>query len=100
MPPGITTFSNDAQIRHRLETEFVCVAALCGNREATEKLAAYLESNLLTVVPGLETLTLADQLDVSKKLMDLSNFSIKVAHGTGQPGQRGGADQPVQEPDE
>jgi hypothetical protein len=48
-------FRNDAQIRHRLETEFVCVAALCGNREATEKLATYLQSNLLTVVPGLDT---------------------------------------------
>jgi hypothetical protein len=72
-------FHNDEQIRHRLETEFLCVAALCWNREATEKLATYLESNLLTVVPGLETLTLADQMDVSKKLMDLSNFSIKAA---------------------
>ncbi|VEF07617.1 membrane protein [Pseudomonas fluorescens] len=72
-------FRNDQQIRHRLETEFLCVAALCGNREATEKLATYLDSNLLTVVPGLDTLSLADQIDVSKKLMDLSNFSIKVA---------------------
>ncbi|WP_085698129.1 toxin VasX [Pseudomonas sp. B26(2017)] len=72
-------FRNDEQIRHRLETEFLCVAALCWNREATEKLAAYLESNLLTVVPGLDTLTLADQRDVSKKLMDLSSFSIKAA---------------------
>ena len=71
-------FRNDAQIRHRLETEFVCVAALCGNREATEKLAAYLQSNLLTVVPGLDTLTQVDQLDVSKKLMDLSSFSITL----------------------
>ncbi|BFT64568.1 toxin VasX [Pseudomonas moorei] len=72
-------FRSDAQIRHRLETEFVCVAALCGDREATEKLAAYLQSNLLTVVPGLDTLTRADQLDLSKKLMDLSNFSITLA---------------------
>ncbi|MEB0048062.1 MULTISPECIES: toxin VasX [unclassified Pseudomonas] len=71
-------FEHDGQIKHRLETEFVCVAALCGDRAATEKLAVYLEKNLLTVVPGLDTLTLADQLDVSKKLMDLSNFSIKV----------------------
>jgi hypothetical protein len=71
-------FRNDAQIRHRLETEFVCVAALCGNREATEKLATYLQSNLLTVVPGLDTLTQVDQLDVSKKLMDLSSFSITL----------------------
>jgi hypothetical protein len=71
-------FELSAQIKHRLETEFVCVAALCWNRAATEKLAAYLENNLLTGVPGLETLTLADQLDVSKKLMDLSSFSIKV----------------------
>ncbi|MFJ2466970.1 toxin VasX [Pseudomonas sp. NPDC087615] len=70
---------NYEQIRHRLETEFLCVAALCWNREATEKLATFLDSNLLTVVPGLETLTLADQMEVSKKLMDLSNFSIKVA---------------------
>ncbi|PKH19553.1 hypothetical protein BI292_16700 [Pseudomonas sp. 43NM1] len=75
-------FQLDAQIRHRLETEFVCVAALCWNRAATEQLAAYLEQNLLTLVPGLDTLTLADQLDVGKKLADLSSFSIKV--GTAQ----------------
>ncbi|VVQ24215.1 toxin VasX [Pseudomonas fluorescens] len=72
-------FERNAQIQHRLEAEFVCVAALCGNRAATEKLAAFLEQHPLTVVPGLETLTLADQLDVSKKLLDLSNFSIRVA---------------------
>ncbi|HCS42061.1 MAG TPA: hypothetical protein DIW52_04435, partial [Pseudomonas sp.] len=72
-------FEQNAQIQQRLEAEFVCVAALCGNRAATEKLAAFLEQNPLTVVPGLETLTLADQLDVSKKLLDLSNFSIQVA---------------------
>lgn len=72
-------FQFDAYIKHRLETEFVCVAALCWNRTATEKLAAYLENNLLTVVPGLETLTLADQVEVGKKLADLSSFSIKVA---------------------
>ncbi|MEB0224876.1 toxin VasX [Pseudomonas sp. 10S4] len=75
-------FQHDALIKHRLETEFVCVAALCWNRAATEKLAAYLEQNLLTVVPGLETLALKDQLEVSKKLTDLSSFSIKV--GTAQ----------------
>lgn len=72
-------FAQNTQIEHRLETEFVCVAALCSHRDATEKLAAFLEQNPLTVVPGLETLTLADQLDVSKKLLDLSNFSIQVA---------------------
>ena len=72
-------FQHDGLIKHRLETEFVCVAALCSNRAATEKLAAYLESNLLTVVPGLETLTLTDQLEVGKKLTDLSSFSIKIA---------------------
>ncbi|SEQ64964.1 hypothetical protein SAMN03159444_02154 [Pseudomonas sp. NFACC02] len=71
-------FQSDVQVRHRLETEFVCVAALCWNREATEKLAAFLDANLLTVVPGLETLTLDDQLDVAKKLADLSSFSIKA----------------------
>ncbi|WP_223514568.1 toxin VasX [Pseudomonas sp. GL-B-19] len=75
-------FQHDGLIKHRLETEFVCVAALCSNRAATEKLAAYLENNLLTVVPGLDTLTLADQLEVGKKLADLSSFSIKV--GTAQ----------------
>lgn len=71
-------FRLDAQISHRLQTEFVCVAALCWNRTATEKLAAYLESNLLTVVPGLDTLAQAEQLDLNKKLMDLSSFSIKA----------------------
>ena len=75
-------FRHDGLIKHRLETEFVCVAALCSNRAATEKLAAYLDQNLLTVVPGLETLTLTDQLEVGKKLADLSSFSIKV--GTAQ----------------
>ena len=72
-------FWDDAQVRHRLETEFLCVAGLCWNREASEKLATYLNSNLLTVVPGLDTLILADQMDVSKKLMDLSNVSIQLA---------------------
>jgi hypothetical protein len=71
-------FKQNSQIQHRLETEFVCVAALCGDRAATEKLAAFLEQNPLTVVPGLETLPLADQLDVSKRLVDLSSFWIKV----------------------
>lgn len=75
-------FQHDAHIKHRLETEFVCVAALCWNRAATEKLAAYLEQNLLTVVPGLDTLPLVDQIAVGKKLADLSSFSIKV--GTAQ----------------
>ncbi|MDD2050926.1 hypothetical protein, partial [Pseudomonas putida] len=50
-------FTLDEQIKHRLETEFVCVAAMCADQQATEKLAAYLESDLLTVVPGLDTLT-------------------------------------------
>lgn len=72
-------FSLDTQIQHRLETEFVCVAALCRDREATEKLAAYLDANLLTVVPGLDTLTLDAQFDVAKRLTDLSSFSINVA---------------------
>ncbi|WPN45540.1 MULTISPECIES: toxin VasX [unclassified Pseudomonas] len=72
-------FEQSALIQHRLETEFVCVAALCGQRDPTEKLATFLEQNPLTVVPGLETLTLAEQLDVRKKLLDLSNFSINVA---------------------
>ncbi|MHC8352945.1 toxin VasX [Pseudomonas sp. RT4P38] len=76
---GYYDFQRDGLIKHRLEAEFVCVAALCWNRASTEKLAAYLEKNLLTVVPGLETLTLADQLDVGKKLADLSSFSIKAA---------------------
>lgn len=71
-------FEQDAQIRHRLETEFVCVAALCGNRESAEKLAAYLEQNLLTLIPGLDSLHQKDQVDIAKKLADLSNFSINV----------------------
>ncbi|AIL61020.1 toxin VasX [Pseudomonas alkylphenolica] len=71
-------FTLDAQIQHRLETEFVCVAAMCADQQATEKLAAYLESNLLTVVPGLDTLTLAAQADVAKKLAELSQFTISA----------------------
>lgn len=71
-------FELDAQIKHRLETEFLCVAALCGNRESAEKLAAYLEQNLLTLIPGLDSLHQMDQLEIAKKLADLSNFSIKV----------------------
>lgn len=71
-------FTLDAQIEHRLKTEFVCVAAMCADQEATEKLAAYLASNLLTAVPGLDTLTLAAQTDVAKKLAELSQFTINV----------------------
>ena len=71
-------FKLDAQIKHRLETEFVCVAAMCADPKAVAKLAAYMEANLLTVVPGLDTLTLAAQVDVAKKLADLSSFSINV----------------------
>ncbi|MGY4664786.1 hypothetical protein ACVWZ9_005580 [Pseudomonas chlororaphis] len=71
-------FKLDAQIKHRLETEFVCVAAMCADQKAVEKLAAYMEANLLTVVPGLDTLTLAAQIDVAKKLADLSSFTINV----------------------
>ena len=69
-------FKLDAQIKHRLETEFLCVAAVCGNREMAEKLAAYLEQNLLALVPGLETLHKTDQLEVAKKLTGLSSFTI------------------------
>ncbi|MFZ0156744.1 toxin VasX [Pseudomonas sp.] len=71
-------FTLDAQIKHRLETEFVCVAAMCADRNAAKKLAAYLASDLLTVVPGLDTLSLAEQIDIAKKLADLSSFTIKV----------------------
>ncbi|GFM73483.1 hypothetical protein PSCICL_44750 [Pseudomonas cichorii] len=71
-------FKLDPQIQHRLETEFVCVAAMCADQKAVEKLAAYLEANLLTVVPGLDTLTLAAQVDVAKKLADLSSFTISA----------------------
>ena len=71
-------FTLDTQIKHRLETEFLCVAAICENREMTEKLAAYLEKNLLTLIPGLETLHLRDQIDLAKKLADLSSFTIGV----------------------
>ncbi|WP_150113653.1 toxin VasX [Pseudomonas sp. GM30] len=71
-------FKLDAQIKHRLETEFVCVAAMCADPAAVAKLAAYMESNLLIAVPGLDTLTLAAQVDVAKKLADLSSFSINV----------------------
>ncbi|MDD2058965.1 hypothetical protein N5D52_28940 [Pseudomonas sp. GD03860] len=71
-------FTLDAQIQHRLETEFMCVAAMCADREATEKLAAYLEANLLTVVPGLDTLALAEHADVTKKLVDLSQLTVKA----------------------
>jgi len=71
-------FKLDAQIKHRLETEFVCVAAMCADPKAVAKLAAYMEANLLTVVPGLDTLTLAAQVDIAKKLADLRSFSINV----------------------
>ncbi|MFQ6571850.1 toxin VasX [Pseudomonas sp. UM16] len=71
-------FTLDAQIKHRLETEFVCVAAMCADQNAAEKLAAYLASDLLTVVPGLDTLSLAEQIDIAKKLADLSSFTVKV----------------------
>lgn len=71
-------FTLDTQIKHRLETEFLCVAAICENREMNEKLAAYLEKNLLTLIPGLETLHLRDQTELAKKLADLSSFTIGV----------------------
>ncbi|WP_143515901.1 hypothetical protein [Pseudomonas sp. R37(2017)] len=71
-------FHLDKQIQHRLETEFVCVAALCPDRSSAEKLAAYRNANLLVVVPGLETLDLTAQMDVAKKLADLSSFTINV----------------------
>jgi hypothetical protein len=71
-------FNQSQQIKHRLETEFECVAAICDDREGMAQLAAYLEKNPLVQVPGLDTLSSADQADVTKKLADLSNFSIKV----------------------
>ncbi|MBX8498227.1 toxin VasX [Pseudomonas cichorii] len=71
-------FKLDKQIEHRLETEFVCVAAMCADQKSVERLAAYLETNLLTLVPGLETLTFAAQVDIAKKLTDLSSFTINV----------------------
>lgn len=71
-------FNQSQQIKHRLETEFECVAAICDDREGMAQLAAYLEKNPLVQVPGLDTLSSADQADVTKKLADLSNFTIKV----------------------
>ncbi|WP_339539716.1 toxin VasX [Pseudomonas sp. RA_15y_Pfl2_54] len=71
-------FNLDAQIKHRLETEFVCVAAMCADPKALEKLAAYMEANLQTLVPGLDTLSLVAQVDIAKKLADLTSFSINV----------------------
>jgi hypothetical protein len=72
-------FRQSAQIQQRLEREFNCVAAICDDEESLAKLHAYLEKNPLVQVPGLDTLNLADQSDVQKKLLDLSNFSIKLA---------------------
>jgi len=72
-------FRQSAQIQQRLEREFNCVAATCDDEESLAKLHAYLEENPLVQVPGLDTLNLADQSDVQKKLIELSNFSIKLA---------------------
>lgn len=72
-------FSQNAQIKQRLEREFNCVAAICDDEESMAQLHAYLEKNPLIQVPGLDTLSLADQLDIQKKLAELSNFSIKLA---------------------
>jgi hypothetical protein len=76
-------FRQDEQIQHRLEREFNCVAAICDDQQATEQLQAYLEKNPLVQVPGLDTLNLADQADLRKKLADLSDFSIKLADAPG-----------------
>ena len=72
-------FRQSVQIQQRLEREFNCVAAICDDEESLAKLHAYLEENPLVQVPGLDTLNLADQSDVQKKLIELSNFSIKLA---------------------
>lgn len=72
-------FRQSEQIQHRLEREFNCVAAICDDQQATEQLQTYLEKNPLVQVPGLDTLNLADQADLRKKLADLSDFSIKLA---------------------
>ncbi|MDY7566403.1 hypothetical protein QN400_10240 [Pseudomonas sp. RTC3] len=76
-------FQQNEQIRHRLETELECVAAICDDREAMVQLEAYLEKNPLVQVPGLDTLGSADQLDLKKKLADLGNFSIKLTDAPG-----------------
>ena len=71
-------FELDSQIKHRLETEFLCVAAVCSDRASAEKLAAYLEKNLLVLIPGLDSLHKTDQVEIAKKLADLSSFSINT----------------------
>lgn len=71
-------FSQSDQIRHRLEREFNCVAAICDDEASIQQLHDYLEKNPLVQVPGLDTLKLADQADVLKKLAELSNFVIKL----------------------
>ncbi|WP_426142503.1 toxin VasX [Pseudomonas sp. DWP3-1-2] len=76
-------FRQSEQIQHRLEREFNCVAAICDDEQATEQLQAYLEKNPLVQVPGLNTLNLADQADIRKKLAALSDFSIKLADAPG-----------------
>ncbi|MCD5974310.1 toxin VasX [Pseudomonas quasicaspiana] len=72
-------FRQSEQIQHRLEREFNCVAAICDDEASVQKLHDYLEKNPLVQIPGLDTLNLADQTDVQKKLADLSNFSIKLS---------------------
>ncbi len=72
-------FRQSEQIQHRLEREFNCVAAICDDEASVQKLHDYLEKNPLVQIPGLDTLNLADQTDVQKKLAELSNFSIKLS---------------------
>ncbi|MDY7560602.1 hypothetical protein QN382_00885 [Pseudomonas sp. 10B1] len=72
-------FQQSEQIKHRLETELLCVAAICDDQDAWQQLETYLEKNPLVQVPGLDTLGSAEQDATLKELADLSNISIKIA---------------------
>ena len=54
-------FNNEKQIQERLETEFACIKELCSTEEEAQRLAQYLDQNMLTLVAGLDTLSLDEQ---------------------------------------
>lgn len=69
-------FNSDSQIQHRLETEFACVRELCNTPEEAKKLAQYLDKNLLPLVTGLDTLSLAEQKNAAEELANYAQLTI------------------------
>lgn len=76
-------FNYEEQIQKRLETELACVNELCSTPEDAEKLAQYLDQNMLPLVTGIDTLSLDDQQQVAEQLASYASLTVSAFEAPG-----------------